>query len=161
MAAESHYPAAIVRHYGVWEGSAVHLSPEGEILDRHATKLEIGAKGGRYSQRNTYTWPDGSQRVFDFPGRFDDTRKLLSIESERLQGEGTVLGENVVLFKASYKGQGDLGDVSVHDLIRMCGDGKSRCRTWQMFKMDKPWKIVNVVERQTSAENAYIEMGSA
>ena len=150
------YPAPIACHFGVWEGEALHMNLQGEIIDRHSIRLDIGARGSKYSQRNTYTWPDGRKQVLDFPGHFDETTGKLLLESERLAGECIVIDEDTILFKAGYKGQ--MGGVSMFDLIRVSSDRKTRCRTWQMFKEGKPWKIVNVIEQQVSSEDAFIEM---
>ena len=157
---ERNYPPQDGIPYGycaaLWCLGRHHISLDGEVLDRHSTRLEIGAKGKLYSQRNTYTWSGGRTQVFNFTGRFDDAGKL-TVESEKLQGVCTVLNDETLVFEASYKG--DLGDVSLNDVIRVSGDGRSRCRTWQMFRKGVPWKIVSVLEQQTSTENAYIEMG--
>ena len=136
----------------------MYLSLQGEVTDRHSTRLEIGARGNKYSQRNTYSWPDGTEQVLDFPGHFDESGKL-HLESQRLVGECTVIDEDTVLFKAGYKDAGALGGVSICDLIRVSStDRKTRCRTWQMFKDGKPWKIVTIVEQKVSSEDAFIEM---
>ena len=152
------YPEAISRHFGVWEGNAIYVTLDGEVVDRHSTRLEIGARGNKYSQRNTYKWSDGREQVYDFPGYFDADGKLI-IRSERLEGECVVVDKDVIMFKAGYKG--GMAEVSVYDLIRVCSDEKTRCRTWQMFKEGMPWKIVNVVERHTNEDDVYIEMGTA
>ena len=113
MAEHVKYAPAIARHFGTWEGRAFVLSPEGEVLDRHATKLEIGAREKHYSQRNTYTWADGRpQRVFEFPGLFDDGGHLW-IGGERLKGECSILSDDAIVFTAAYKPEGDLEDVTV------------------------------------------------
>lgn len=113
--AEVRYDPALARHFGTWEGSCVYLSPDGEVLDRHNTKLEIGARGKHYSQRNTYTWSDGRQRSFELRGVFDDAGKLCLIESGLLKGECISIGEDIVIFTASYKASGDLENVTVSD----------------------------------------------
>ena len=53
------YPPAIASNFGVWEGEATHFSLQGEITTKYSTRLEIGARGNKYSQRNIYTWSDG------------------------------------------------------------------------------------------------------
>ena len=149
------YPAAIACHFGVWEGEAVHMSLQGEIVDRHSTRLEIGVRENKYSQRNIYNWPDGRKQVYDFPGKFDTSGEL-HLESERLVGECIIIDEDTIVFKAKYKG--GMGGVSICDIIRVDSDKKTRCRTWQVFKEGKPWKIVNVVEQHVSKDDAFIEM---
>ena len=56
-----------------------------------------------------------------------------------------------------YKIYNTLDVMQVIDVIRMCADGKSRCRTWQMLKNGEPWKVINVLEQQTSTEDVYFE----
>lgn len=69
-------PPAFLKHIGTWEGACSHVCPDVTLIDRHATRVEIGMHGVFYSQRNTYTWRDGDGKVtktqvLDFRGKFD------------------------------------------------------------------------------------------
>ena len=136
------------------------MSLQGEVVDKHSTKLEIGARGSKYFQRNTYTWSDGRKQVLNFPGWFDESTGKLHVESERLVGECIVVDQDTVEFKAGYK-EGMPGGVYVYDFITMSDDKKSRCRSWQLFKDGKPWRFVNVFEQCVSNDDAYIEFDIA
>ena len=146
------YPPAIASQFGVWEGESIHFNLQGEITERHTTRLEIGARGSKYSLRNIYTWPDGRKVVKDFPGHFDESTGKLSFEVSGITEKCIVIDENTMLFK---------GETAVSmgcEVITMSSDRKTRCRTVQVFKDGKPWKIVNIVENKVSNEDAFIEM---
>ena len=148
------YPPAFASNFGVWEGEAKHFSLQGEITTSYSTRLEIGARGNKYSQRNIYTWADGRKVVKDLPGHFDESTRKLSYVSEKFTGDCIVVNEDTYLIK----GESDITVGSMCEIVRMSSDRKTRCRTVQLFKDGKPWMIVNVVEQKVSNEDAFIEM---
>ena len=125
----------------------------GEVQDTHACKLEIGHRGDRYSQRNTYTWADGRVEVHDFPGVFEAGE--LHIDSKDLTGYCKELSHDTIMFYATYKEGSHREGVDVWDLIRITTPIQ-RYRTWQIKAGDKVVRLCHVDEHRTSSENAFI-----
>lgn len=125
----------------------------GEVQETHACKLEIGHRGDRYSQRNTYTWPDGRVEVHDFPGVFDGGE--LRIDSKDLAGYCKELSEDTIMFYASYKKGSHREGVDVWDLIRLTSETQ-RYRTRQIKGGEKVVRLCHVDEHRTSSANAFI-----
>ena len=70
----------LARHEGEWKGEYIHVTPDNEILDRHASHLicSFPSDGDfNYFQKNIYTWDDGKREEIDFP---------LSIETDASGG---------------------------------------------------------------------------
>lgn len=150
------YPAAIAKHFGTWEGKSVHFSPEGEVLESYNTKIEVGARGKKYSQRNTYTWPDGRKVVKEFPGEFDSNGKH-TLWTSTMRGEGTVINDEVIVYiygpAAGDEAISDhTGTIRGTEIITVCPDKKTRNRTNQLHKDGKPWKTTNIIEQLVSKD---------
>ena len=89
------YPPVIAPNFGVWEGKTTHFSLQGEITSKYSTRLEIGARGNKYSQRNIYTWSDGHTVIKDFPGHFVESTGKLSYVSEKFTGDCIDVDEDI------------------------------------------------------------------
>lgn len=155
-------PVTFLKHIGTWEGSYTHIGSDGQVLDRHECRLEIGMHGEYYSQRNTYVWRDADgnatkTEVKEFPGKFDRDG-VAWIESERIAGWGRSLDvHGTVLFYGAYKvppGAGPAPDT--FDLLRIFNkEGTHRYRTWQVKSGEKLLKLVHVDERRVSDANEF------
>lgn len=152
------YPAVIAQFFGTWEGKSVHMSPEGEVLDTYSTKIEIGVKGRLYSQRNSYTWPDGRKTAKEYPGEFDPDGKLFiwvgSKEVGYVKGTTNYLSDQVMAFTEDFRER----KILVSEFITMCPDKKSRMRTNQILKDGKPWKVSCITETLVSKDDVYFEI---
>ncbi len=150
MADQFVHPAAIARHFGTWEGESVNVDTQGNVVDKHKTKIEIGAKGNKYSQRNTYTWPDGKTEIKIFLGEFDSTGKLIIQMPGNSCAECRVINDNQVIFIAP----------SIHmiDIITVCPDQNTRHRTIQERDSNgMPWVNRILVETHVSNEDVYFD----
>ena len=151
------YPETIAHHFGTWEGKSVHVNPEGKVVDSYDTKIEIGAKGEKYSQRNTYTRPDGRVTVSEFFGTFDHSTGKLRITAKSLTGECIVISDTVFVFNESGQGR-DGTRFSGCEVLTLCGDDKKkRMRTMQFLKEGVPHKTSIIVEDRVSKEDVYFE----
>lgn len=147
------YPPTIADHLGTWEGKAVKVNQEGEIVDSHSTKIEMGAKGAKFSQRNTYTWPDGRKSVQTFAGRFENGKLL--IETKLLKGECIVISDNVFVFNECGIGEG--AKYSGCELLTMSCDKKTRMRAMHYLKDGKPSKTSSAFENLVSKDDVYFD----
>jgi hypothetical protein len=134
-------------------GTYIHLTPTGEVTDRHACFIEIAVRGERYSQRNTYEWADGRVEVHYFPGILSEGKVV--IDTPRLSGTGFEIDEDSIMFHARFKDN----DASLYDFIRALGDSK-RARTWQVCKDGAVSKLVHVEEERVASESevAFMDM---
>lgn len=141
-----------LKHLGTWEGYYRKIDPKtGETRETHRSKIEVGVRGHRYSQKNTYTWDDGRVEEHIFPGRLHEGQFV--IESERLKAISLVVLDDAHVFYAEFKQRP--GDVV--DTIRLLTPTK-RARTWQVRDGEDIVEIVHVEEEKTSSEDAYFEI---
>lgn len=155
-------PPGFLKHIGMWEGSYTHIGPDGQVLDRHECRIEIGMHGSFHSQRNTYTWrnDDGvvtKTEILDFPGMFDRDG-VLWIENERISGRAMALDvDGTVVFYAGYKMAGGVGPApDCYDVLRIFNEEETlRYRTWQVKSGEKLLKLVHVEETRISDANSY------
>jgi len=141
------------RHLGTWKGTYTHIDASGQVTDKHACQLEIGIRGKRYTQRNTYIWDDGRTEVWDFPGYFDENDRLC-IDSPKIEGYAVEMDADTMGFYGVYKGTPEV--VDTWDLLRLFSD-THRYRTWQVRKGDGLLKIVHVEENKSSSDDAFKE----
>lgn len=140
-----------LKHLGIWEGYYRKIDPKtGDTTETHRSYLEVGIRGHRYSQRNTYTWDDGRVEEHIFPGCLLEGQFI--IESPRLKGFAHVLLDDALVFYAQFKQR--QGDVIC--TIRLLTPTK-RARTWQVREGDDIVEIVHIEEEKTSSEDVYFE----
>lgn len=152
MTTTTEFPALVQRQLGTWEGTYRILDAKsGAILDTHGCKLELGIRGERYSQRNTYTFADGTEQVLEFAGRM--VEGLLHVESERLEGYAVDIGNDGLCFYARRKST----DMQVYELIMLLAED-SRARTWSVVQDGVMKQTVQVDESRTSRDDVYFEV---
>ena len=149
MADQFVHSPAIAKHFGTWEGESVKIDPQGNVLDKHATKIEIGAKGKKYSHRNTYTWPDGKTITIISPGEFESSGKLV-VHQNNMRGEFIAINDNQLILVAP--------SVPLFEVINMCPDQKTRYRTIQVGDINGTTSTNYIVtETHTGKEDVYFE----
>lgn len=127
----------LAKHEGYWEGTYTYLSPEGEILDQHKSRLTClfpDSSEYQYHQTNTYTWPDGRQEVHEFPGTYDGYGRM-HFDTDRMRGVTWGVDENTIYLTWIYKAKGE--DLRLFEMIVLSDDGNNRCRTWQWVRDGK------------------------
>lgn len=153
--ATDEWPAVLLRHVGVWEGTFRRLDPNAPaVVDEHRARLEIGVRGRRWAQRNTYWWPDGRDAVFEFPGFLRNGHHV--IESPRANGYTVPINASTVAFYCERPGT----DETVTEIIRLLSD-TARSRTWQIVRAGRVVELMQIEEVKTSSENVFFEIPAA
>lgn len=126
----------LARHDGEWEGVYTHVDSDGKIIDQHKSHLScrFPADGsGDYLQINTYTWEDGRQEVYSFPGSYDGYGRMI-FDTERMRGITWGLDETAVYLTWTYKSTDPAIDQKLFELILLSPDGTKRSRVWQWLE---------------------------
>ncbi len=114
------------RHTGIWEGTYTRISPTGEVIYKHRSKLTLKLNGKDWSQTNEYIFPDGRREFHDFGvSKFDDSG-ILTFDNPRIFGKSWESEDNILLWW-EYKEE---AGTRLYEIITLLGDGH-RMRTWQ------------------------------
>ena len=140
----------LVAHEGEWEGEYVHVDPQNEVLDRHASRLQcrFPDEGSRYDyyQVNTYTWPDGRTEEIHFPATYADGKILW--DTERIEGSAWQVDDKTVMLHWRRK---DMPGTYLYEMIQLSDDRTKRGRTWHWFEDDELVKRTCIKERRVKA----------
>lgn len=142
-------------HVGEWEGEYIHIDPDGEVLDRHASHLACWMPDeGPYDviQVNTYTWEDGRQEQFRFGGTIDE-EGVCAFDTERITGEMSQVDDQVIVLTWSYKHD---PDNYLYELIQLSRDGHHKCRTWHWMEQDRLVRRTIISERKVADDVASV-----
>ncbi|WP_214316892.1 DUF3598 family protein [Nonomuraea sediminis] len=124
----------LARHEGEWSGTYTVVSPDGTVIDHHASHLTCSFPddgGHDYYQVNRYTWPDGRTEEHRFPGTYLGNGRM-GFDTERIKGETWELDERAIYLHWYYKAEGV--DVQLFELIVLSDDGRHRNRVWQWIR---------------------------
>jgi len=135
---------------GVWEGTYTHLTPAGEIFDRHACRQETRLEDGRWFERIIYRWDDGREDVLDFRAWFEGEN--LVFDDPNFHGESHLVTDDVVVFPYHWKNRPGVNIVET--IVFSTPD--SRSRLWQTFEDDKLAKVTVIVEERRNGETPEI-----
>lgn len=127
----------LTKHLGEWEGEYVHLDPEGNEIDRHASHLKMWVpEDGScdVKQINTYTWADGRQDAVEFPGILKG--KSLTFSTDRIEGHMHQTDEQTILLTWTYNELLKPGNY-LYELIQLSRDGQQKVRTWHWMEDDR------------------------
>lgn len=136
------------RHIGEWEGEYVHLDPDGNEIDRHASHLRMWAPDDGscdVKQVNTYTWPDGRQEAVEFPGVLKG--RDVHFETDRISGHMHQSDELTIVLTWSYKELLKQGNY-LYELIQLSRDGQQKVRTWHWMEDDRLVRRTVIRERK-------------
>lgn len=129
---------SIFQHQGVWEGEYQHIDMAGNILDRHASRVEcVFPETGDevYIQRNHFTWPDGRDYKVEFAGILVDDR--IWWDTPTFSGFGWEAAPNIFLLELDRK---DFPGATFSEAIVMGQSKRDRARTWHWFENGKCFK---------------------
>ena len=131
------FMSAMLRHFGIWEGTYTHLSPIGELLDQHRARVvcEFPEQGEyAYIQHNLFTWPDGREYRVSLPAVFRDGK--LWWNNARFHGYCWQC-EGLVMLRIDRK---DEPNAYFIETIVLGESGRHRSRTWQWFRDGQMYK---------------------
>ncbi len=135
------------RHVGVWEGTYTRLDAAGAVLDRHASRLVQTLEDGyKWTQKNTYVWPDGRTATFVFPGEFTPDGRLI-FDTPRIRGYAWETGEDNAVLTWEYV---DEPGTRLWELISLTEPGH-RVRTWQHTRNGQ-FEGLTVIEERKIAD---------
>ena len=123
--------ADLRRHEGVWEGTYTHVGGDGEVLDRHASRVRCSfPRTGPYAyrQENRFEWPGGRVETSEVGGILDGGRLLF--DTERFTG--TAWARRGVVFLETQRR--DQPGLSYREVILLGRGGLWRTRTWHWFE---------------------------
>jgi hypothetical protein len=125
-------PEIFYRHIGVWKGTAIKVSPQGELQRSFHGTFAVWITGRDYHQENTYTVEDGNTRTLRFAGRFED-RVLILSSSDYPEFTATAwdAGRDTILFRSSKI---ENGKRYIYIETMTFTDHTSRVRSTQIFQ---------------------------
>lgn len=136
---------SILLHEGVWEGEYQHIDIDGNIIDRHASRVEcVFPEFGDevYIQKNHFTWADGREHEVEFGGVLEGER--IFWDTPTFSGYGWVASPNIFLLELDRK---DVKGASFSEAIVLGSNGRDRARTWHWFKDGKCYQRTLCNER--------------
>lgn len=142
-------PEIFKRHIGVWQGTAIKVSSQGELERRFHGTFSVSIDGSDYHQENTYALADGNTRGLQFKGHFENGVLILS-SSDYPEFSGTAwdAGNDTILFRSSKIENGkSYMYIETMTLI----DPNSRVRSSQIFQ-DGVFNGITYIE-ETRQEN--------
>ena len=123
---------AMLRHEGTWNGVYTTVDIEGNVTDRHQSRVtcEFPDAGPYvYVQKNRFDWDNGDKFETEFGGVLDGDR--IRWDNERFTGYGWVTQDDIVLLTLD---RNDRPGEQFTEIIVLAPDGRSRGRTWHWFR---------------------------
>jgi hypothetical protein len=129
---EHEIPEIFYRHIGIWQGTAIKVSPQGELQRSFHGTFAVWITGCDYHQENTYTLADGNIRTLRFVGRFENGFLILS-SSDYPEFTATAwdAGHDTILFRSSKV---ENGKRYIYIETMTFTDSTSRVRSTQIFQ---------------------------
>ncbi len=116
------------RAVGVWKGTYVTMSLDGEVLDWFRSRQELSLVGGRWYDRVVYYKDPEKPKVLEFTASFDDAGEMV-IDDEKLAGHLYAPKADLLIFEYGWKDQPRV--LIVETLTLRLPDKKFRL--WQRF----------------------------
>ncbi|HMQ08174.1 MAG TPA: DUF3598 family protein [Saprospiraceae bacterium] len=114
------------QHTGIWEGTYTRISPRGEVIYWHHSRLTLKLNGVEWSQTNEYMFPGGKSEFHDFGISTFDQNGILTFDNPRIYGKSWE-SENNILLWWEYKEE---SGTKLYEIISLLSEGH-RMRTWQ------------------------------
>ena len=126
---------------GVWEGSYLHLAPDGTVMERFPSRQEVRLEEGRWYERVIYLRDGQQPQVLDFRGRFEGD--ALVIDDPDFHGEATLIGDNLFVFPYHWKSRPSERTV---ETVSLPAPG-TKVRLWQRFEDGELTRVTVIQER--------------
>ena len=122
----------LLRHEGVWEGRYRVVDRAGQLLDEHASRIEVrfpDTGDVHYLQFNRFTWDDGRVVTAEHPGVCRDG--VLHWNTPLIAGRAWSVNErSTVLTWRRHDTPGE----ELYELIVINETDDRRSRTWHWFR---------------------------
>ncbi|MCS6807417.1 MAG: DUF3598 family protein [Bacteroidota bacterium] len=134
------------KHTGVWEGTYTRINAQGEVIDKHRSRLTLALNGREWTQTNEYIWDNGKREFHDFGVSYFDDNDRLQFDNHRIKGEAWESSNDIINLYWTYKEEpGTL----LFEIITLLGDGH-RMRTWQHSRNGKFEGLTMIEERRVA-----------
>ncbi len=129
------------RHLGIWEGTYSYFDLEGNLLDRHASRLDLRVSGDEWFQTNQYFWEDGRELEKSFPAKIYSG--CLVYDTDEFKGIARDIGDDrTLVLTFSYLNE---PETWLNEIITLVSSG-ARARTWQYFHHGRFVKLCAITE---------------
>ncbi|MGK7925673.1 MAG: DUF3598 family protein [Spirulina sp.] len=145
-------PVAFAHHCGTWEGKAMRIDLEGNLIDTHSVRVQIEIEGTQYVQTNTVRIDTPREVTAKYFGEFIEGKLVFPLTDEvytlggekatHFSGIAWATTDNIIVYSGSRK----LGNVSTHyhELITIV-NANHRVRTTQLYE-DSEYKLVTAID---------------
>ena len=137
----------LARVTGVWTGTYVTMTPEGDVLDWFRSRQESTLEGDCWYDRVTYFKDPEKPKVLEFKAFFDGDGELV-FDDERFAGHLFAATEDVLIFQYSWKSQ---PDVHIVETITV-RPPDAKFRIWQRFDGEALESITVIRETRSPDE---------
>ncbi|MFN7173169.1 MAG: hypothetical protein ACK4MT_00400 [Thermaurantiacus tibetensis] len=130
----------LARHEGRWTGTYRYVTPDGTLIDRHASELVCSFRDDPdfpYFQTNASIWPDRPRLDMEYPARFDG--QGIAFDTPIIRGRfwetggdptaSTILGHWVWTDPSFIPFPADA--IEMFEMIQLSRCGRYRSRVWQ------------------------------
>lgn len=137
----------LARGCGTWTGTYTHITPDGDVLDKHAIDTisrfpDDGSADFSLDIRNS--WSDGRETRITLQADYRNGRLEWR---DRLVGWMEEIDDRTVYLNFTYA---DDPSIRVCEMIQNSPDGQHRARTWHWFRNDRLFKITLTNETRTA-----------
>lgn len=134
-------------HTGIWEGTYTRISPKGEIIYKHKSKLSFKLIDNRWYQTNYYQFDNGREEFHNFGIALFNEEGIMTFDNPRIYGESWESRDNIQLWW-TYK---DQPGSKLYEIITLIDPGH-RMRVWQFSRNNAFEGLMMIEERQTDVD---------
>ena len=142
-----HQREILARVTGVWTGTYVTMTPEGDVLDWFRSRQETSLEGEHWYDRVTYFKDPEQPKILEFRGTFDADGELV-FDDAYFAGRLSAATEDVLIFRYSWKSQ---PEVRIVETITV-RPPDAKFRVWQRFDGEALESITVIRERRSPDE---------
>jgi len=126
----------LAKHEGVWEGWYRYVDAEGNLIDKHKSKLVCRLPKDQptlYHQTNYYTWEDGKTDVRDFKGYASEDKIIFDNDLIKGWAGGVSLDDSGRSIMLHWERVAE-PETYLYEMIQISDCGQYRSRVWQWLK---------------------------
>lgn len=129
---QNEIPEIFHRHIGIWKGTAIKVSPQGELQRTFHGTFKISITGNVFHQENNYTFADGSIRSLRFKGHFENGVLIItSSDYPEFAATAWDAGNDTILLRSSKI---ENGKSYMYIETTTLKEDNSRVRSTQIFQ---------------------------